>query len=237
MKLPTLQELLEAGVHFGHQTKKWNPKMKPYIYTAREGVHVIDLAITRQCLEEACKFIEQKAKAGARTVFVGSKRQAAYVIRDEAKRAKVFYVTERWMGGLLTNFESTKKPIEKLVEIEGIFAAKEEFSKLTTKEKFDLKKEKEHLEELVGGLRGLKEKPEVLFVVDPVRERVAVKEAVKMNVPVIALLDTNSDPTNISYPIPGNDDALRSISLIVKTVADAVLEGRKDKKSKKGKKS
>lgn len=232
MKLPTLQELLEAGVHFGHQTKKWNPKMKPYIYTAREGVHVIDLAITRQCLDRACDFISEKAKVGARIVFVGTKRQAAYVIHDEAKGAKVFYVTERWIGGLLTNFESTKKPIERLAEVERILASKKELADLTTKEKFDLKKEKERLEELVGGLRGLKEKPEVLFIVDPARERVVVREAVKTNVPIVALLDTNGDPSNIAYPIPGNDDALRSISLIVKTIADAVMEGRKRKAQK-----
>lgn len=233
MKLPTLQELLEAGVHFGHRTKKWNPKMKPFIYTAREGIHVIDLTVTRKCLDEACKFLQKQAGEGKRIVFVGTKRQAAHVIYTEAQRAKIFYITERWIGGLLTNFENTKIPIGRLSEIEEILASKGEVDKLTTKEKYDLRKEKERLEKLVGGLRGLKEMPETLFIVDPVREQVAVKEAVKVNIPVAALLDTNGDPSDISYPIPGNDDALRSISLIVKTMADAVVEGRKKRKEQR----
>ena len=204
--------------------------MKPFIFTAREGIHVIDLSITRKCLEEACGFLKKKAGEGARIVFVGAKRQAAHVIREEAQKAKIFYITERWAGGLLTNFENTKKPIERLVEVEKILQSEEELSALTTKEKFGLKKENERLTKLVGGLKGLKQAPEVLFIVDPVRERVALREAVKMDVPVVALLDTNGDPTDISYPIPGNDDALRSISLIVKTVAEAVIEGRGKRK-------
>lgn len=236
MKLPTLQELLEAGVHFGHRAKKWNPKMKQYIFTKKKGVHVIDLTITRQCLQKACEFLKEKSQEGSRIVFVGTKRQAAHTICLEAERAKVFYVTERWIGGLLTNFENTKKPIERLSQIEILLDSKEELAHLTTKEKFDLKKEKEKLTKLVGGLRGLKEPPEILFIVDPVREYVAVREAVKMNVLVVALLDTNGDPTNIAYPIPGNDDALRSIGLIVKTAAEAILEGRKGKAKAKNSK-
>ncbi len=237
MKLSSLQELLEAGVHFGHRTKKWNPKMKPFIYTAREGIHVIDLSITRKCLEVAYEFLSKKANEGTGIIFVGTKRQAAHVIREAAQKAKIFYITERWPGGLLTNFENTKKPIERLVEVEKILQSEEELSVLTTKEKFGLKKENERLTKLVGGLKGLKQIPEILFIVDPVRERVAVREAVKMGVLIVALLDTNGDPTDISYPIPGNDDALRSISLIVQTMANAVLEGRKSRKGKKDKKS
>ncbi|MBM4402432.1 MAG: 30S ribosomal protein S2 [Candidatus Cloacimonetes bacterium] len=236
MKLPTLQELLEAGVHFGHQTKKWNPKMKPYIYTDRGGVHVIDLAITRKCLQEAYKFLRDKASEGARIVFVGTKRQAAHVIREQVAKEKIFYISERWPGGLLTNFENTKAPIERLGEVEKLLASEEKLSSLTTKKKYALKKEKERLEALVGGLRGLKEGPEVLFIVDPVREQVAVREAVITDVPVVALLDTNGDPANITYPIAGNDDALGSISLIVKTMTEAVLEGRKrESKTKRSK--
>lgn len=236
MKLPTLQELLEAGVHFGHKTKKWNPKMKPFIYTAREGVHVLDLSLTKSCLREAYLFSRQKAQEGVPILFVGTKRQAAQVVKREAERAKVFFITKRWIGGLLTNFQNVRKTIDRLSLVDEVLASPEQQKHLTTKEKFALKKEKHRSEKLVGGLRRLDELPGLLFIIDPKKEATAVREAVRLDVPIVALLDTNGDPEGITYPIPGNDDALRSIDLIVKTVANAVIEGRKRKvKTSKGK--
>lgn len=230
MRLPTLQELLEAGVHFGHRTKKWNPKMKPFIYTAREGIHVVDLSITKACLREAYLFTRQKSKEGVPILFIGTKRQAASVVKREAERAKVSYVTERWIGGLFTNFENIKKMSERLTELDEILSSKDQTKNLGTKEKFDLKRKKQRLEKLIGGLRGLNKLPGLLFIVDPKKETTAVSEAVRMGIPMVALLDTNADPTNIDYPIPGNDDALRSIDLIVKTIADSVIEGSERRK-------
>lgn len=228
MKTPTLKQLLEAGVHFGHKTKKWNPKMKPFIFTKRSSVYVIDLAMTKKCLDNASQFLKDLASQGKSVIFVGTKKQAALIVKEEAQRAGVFYVNKRWIGGLLTNFENVKKTIERLSEIEKIENS-DEFESLTTKERYDLKKEKEKLQELVGGLRGLGTLPAAIFVIDPVREKTAIFEVNKMSIPVVALVDTSGDPTSIDYPIPGNDDALRSIALITKVIADAILEGKKSR--------
>lgn len=228
MSKPTLLQLLEAGVHFGHKTKKWNPKMKPFIFTKRSGVYVIDLAMTKKCLDNASQFLKDLASQGKSVIFVGTKKQAALIVKEEAQRAGVFYVNKRWIGGLLTNFEEVKETIERLSEIEKIENS-DEFESLTTKERYDLKKEKEKLQELVGGLRGLGTLPAAIFVIDPVREKTAIFEVNKMSIPVVALVDTSGDPTSIDYPIPGNDDALRSIALITKVIADAILEGKKSR--------
>lgn len=223
----TLNQLLEAGVHFGHQTRKWNPKMKDFIYTARKGVHIIDLTETRKRLEEACNFLEKIASKGGRIVFVGTKRQASPIIKQEAERCHVFYLNERWIGGLLTNFENVKKMIKRLEKIEAEERNTEEWESLTVKQRYGLKREMQRLEKLIGGMRGLDVPPDVLFIVDVRRESTAVREANRTNIPVVALVDTNTDPLGIDYPIPGNDDSLRSISLIVREIADAILRGKK----------
>lgn len=231
LKIPSMEELLEAGVHFGHQTRRWNPKMKKYIYTSRQGIHVLDLAETRKALIEAGEFLREQAAAGKRIVFLATKRQAAPVVEQEAQRAGVFYLTQRWVGGLITNFSQTQKPIQRLAHIKEVLGDQEQQKDLTTKEHYELKSEEGRLMKLVGGLQGLDERLEVLVLVDPVRETTGVREARHREIPIVALLDTNGDPELIDYPIPGNDDGLRSIELIVKALADAVIEG----KTKRGK--
>lgn len=226
-KTVTLKELLEAGAHFGHQVKKWNPRMKEFIYTARDGIHVIDLSLTQQKLEQATEFIKKAAADKKNIVFAGTKRQAAAVIKKHAQQAQVFYLTQRWLGGLITNFENVKKPIARLEKIDEILGDEAKLKEFTTKERFSMQTEQKKLEELVGGLKGLKTPPEVLFIIDPKKEASAVREANKKGVPIVALLDTNANPDVIDYPIPGNDDAIKSIELIVKTIAKAVAEGRK----------
>lgn len=232
MKLPTLEEMLEAGVHFGHPTRKWNPRMAPYIYGAREGIHIIDLTTTQEKLSEAVKFLQKIATTQQPILFVGTKRQAAPVIRQQAQRAKVFYSSERWIGGLLTNFENVRKTIARLEELDQLLADTDnkEVDNLNLRQKYQLLKEREKLEKIAGGLRGLTEPPAVLCIVDPKREQVAVHEANLKEIPIIALADTNANPDSIDYPIPGNDDSLRSIELIVKSLADAIIEARKKKK-------
>lgn len=224
MELPTLEEMLEAGVHFGHQTKKWNPRMAPYVYTAREGIHVIDLAITREKLGEAVEFLQKTAAEDKPILFVGTKRQAAPVIREQAQRANVFYSSERWIGGLITNFKNIRKSIAHLEELDETLADAEQVKSLSTRKKYELVKEQEKLTKIGGGLRGLTEPPAAIYVIDPKREQTALHEAQLKEIPVVALLDTNTDPSDIDYPIPGNDDGLRSIELITKTLADAIIE-------------
>lgn len=233
MELPTLEEMLEAGVHFGHQTKKWNPQMAPYIYTAREGIHVIDLAITQEKLQEAVDFLQKITQSGKPILFVGTKRQAAPVIKEQAQRANVFYSSERWIGGLITNFQNIRKTIARLEELDRVLADAEQVKDLSTRKKYVLIKEQEKLEKIAGGLRGLTEPPATLFVVDPKREQTPVHEADLKEIPVVALLDTNTDPTGIDYPIPGNDDAIHSIELVTKTLADAIIEVREKAPSTK----
>lgn len=230
----TMKDLLEAGVHFGHQSKRWNPKMKPYIFTARNGVHVIDLAKTAPMLEEAYNFIKEVAANNGNIIFVGSKKQARHIIADEARRVGAMYITERWLGGLLTNFDSMKQSLRKL---ESLKAQRDsgELKKFTKKEQAIIDHEINRLQRLLGGVSELRQLPQALFIIDPHKEDIAVIEARQVGVPVIAVVDTNCDPTLIDYPIPGNDDAIKSIKMFVTHIANAVEEGKamaKDKQAK-----
>lgn len=232
-KVPLI-DLLEAGVHFGHQARRWNPKMEKFIYTQRDKVHVFDLAITSQKLEEACEYLKDLASKGKKVCFVGTKRQAKDIVREEAKRCQMPYVCERWLGGTLTNWKQISKSIKKLIDMRKKMEAGE-YEKYTKKENVLLRREINRLERFVGGLTELEETPQALFVVDSVRESTAVSEANQSKVKVVAMVDSNADPTEIDYPIPANDDAVRSIKLIVSKVADAVEQGRQvyEKKSAK----
>jgi small subunit ribosomal protein S2 len=234
MPQTTMKELLEAGVHFGHQSKRWNPKMKQYIFTARNNVHVIDLAKTAPMLQQAYEFVRDTVANGGNIIFVGSKKQARHIITEEAKRVDVMYITERWLGGLLTNFDSIKKSLRKLEHLKTQRDAGE-LKKYTKKEQALIDHEINRLQRLLGGVEGLKQLPNALFIIDPHKEDIAVLEAVQMNIPVVAVVDTNCDPSKIAYPIPGNDDALKSIKLFVSRIAEAVEEGKalaKDKAAK-----
>lgn len=236
MQIPSMQDLLEAGVHFGHQVRRWNPKMKPYIFTAREGVHVIDLEKTHQKLQEACEFVKKVGEGGGTIIFLASKKQARAIGEVEAKRAGANFVVERWVGGLLTNWEQTEKNIKKLADLK---AKKEEgaFAERTKKENLLIGREIAKLERLYGGLAGLEKLPDAVYIVDVKKEENAAREAVKTGVPVVAIADTNANLDLVSFAIPGNDDAIRAIRIITGAVADAYLEGRKiyDKKSAKEK--
>lgn len=231
----SMKDLLEAGVHFGHQSKRWNPKMKPYIFTARNGVHVIDLAKTVPLLEEAYNAVRDLTANGQNIIFVGTKKQARHIVAEEAKRVGAMYMTERWIGGLLTNFDSIKKSLKKLESLKEQ-RQNGELDKFTKKEKAGFDHEIARLERQLGGVADLKQLPAALFVIDPRKEEIAVLEAKNAGVKVISVVDTNCDPSNIDYPIPGNDDALKSIKLFVSVIANAVEEGKqlaKDKQAKK----
>ncbi len=221
-----IKQLLEAGVHFGHQTKRWNPKMKPYIFGEKSGIYIIDLEKTERFLNEARAFISEVAALGKPVLFVGTKKQAQEVIEEEAKRCGSFYINHRWLGGLLTNFATIKKSIKRYKEIEqmdkdGIF------NSLSKKEIASLTKEKEKLVKNLSGVIEMDRLPGVIFIVDSKKEETAVLEAKKLNIPVIALIDTNCDPDLITYPIPGNDDAIKSIKLITSLLSQSILDGRK----------
>jgi|SRR5438093_1002821 len=218
-----MKELLEAGVHFGHQTKRWNPKMKKYIFGKRNGIYIIDLQKTLKLFKEASQFITDLAGQGKRILFVGTKRQAQDAILEEANRCGMFYVNNRWLGGTLTNFSTVRRSIERLKEIEATLAdAEKEMSK---KERAQLEHEREKLQKNLIGIREMDGLPDALFVIDPKKEYIAVKEAKKLAIPVVAIVDTNCDPEDINYVIPGNDDAIRAIRLFTQKIADAVLEG------------
>lgn len=225
MPIVTMRELLEAGVHFGHQAKRWNPKMKKYIYSSRNDIHVIDLHKTIPLIDEAYKFIKDVAAANGTVLFVGTKKQAQEAVEEEAKRCGMFYVNQRWLGGTLTNFKTLKRNIARLKEIEKM---KEEgiFEKLPKKEVLNIEREYRKLVRGLGGVRDMAALPGVVFVVDSKKEIIAIKEARKLGIPVVGIVDTNCDPNDVDHPIPGNDDAIRSIKLISKIVADAVIEGR-----------
>ena len=220
-----LKDLLEAGVHFGHQTRKWNPKMKPYIFIARGGIYIIDLQRTLRALNRACDFLAQVGAKNGTVLFVGTKKQAKVAIREFAEKARMPYVTERWLGGMLTNHQTIYKSVQKLDEIEAMMSdgRMENFSK---KEQLEFSRKYEKLNTNLGGIRKMKGLPDALFVVDTVEEETAVREANKLGIPVIGIVDTNSDPTLIRFPIPGNDDAIRSIMLFTRVVADSIAEGR-----------
>lgn len=221
-----IKDLLEAGVHFGHQTKRWNPKMRPFIFGARSNIYIIDLEKTAECLNAARDFLYQTAAKGGNVLFVGTKRQAQEVISDQAKRAGMFYINHRWPGGLLTNFETSKKSLEKLFNFERILA-NGVASQLTKKEISLMSKERNKLARELDGIREMKNLPDVVLVVDTKKEEIAVKEARKLKIPVVAIIDTICDPDLIDFPIPGNDDALKSIQLILNLVTDSIVEGRK----------
>ncbi|KKU30094.1 MAG: 30S ribosomal protein S2 [candidate division WWE3 bacterium GW2011_GWA1_46_21] len=223
-KIPKPKELLEAGVHFGHQVRRWNPGMEPYIYTQMKGIHIIDLQRTQECLKIACEFLHETAKQKGQIVFVGTKRQAADIVAGQAKRCGAFFVSERWLGGTITNFPVIKKNIDKLVEFKRKMDAGE-FNHYTKKERLLIEREILKLEKSVGGIVGLKGVPAALFVVDVRKEKTAVREAKRRKVPVAALVDTNSSPLDVAFVIPGNDDAIKSISALVGVVADAVESG------------
>ncbi|HEX9021504.1 MAG TPA: 30S ribosomal protein S2 [Nitrospirota bacterium] len=225
MSMITMKELLEAGVHFGHQAKRWNPKMKKYIFGERNGIYIIDLQKTLKLFKEAYDFVRTAASEGKDILFVGTKKQAQDAITEEAKRCSMYYVSNRWLGGMLTNFNTVKKSIDRLKKIEKM---KEDgtFDKLTKKEVAGLEKERIKLEKILTGIKSMTEPPSVLFVIDPRKETIAVQEANKLGIPVVAVVDTNCDPDNIDYVIPGNDDAIRAIRLMSSKIADAVIEGR-----------
>jgi len=221
----TVKDMLTAGVHFGHQTRRWNPKMKPYIYGPRNGIYIINLDVTKRLFDKACDFITAEVKKGGSILFVGTKRQAQVIISEEAKRAGMFYVDHRWLGGMLTNFQTIKNSIDRLKSIESM-QADGSINRFPKKEILLMEKERIKLERNVGGIKDMRSLPSVLFVVDPRKESIAVSEAKKLGIPVVAMADTNCDPDNIDFVIPGNDDAIRSIRLISYHVAEAVLTGQ-----------
>ncbi|ACM19881.1 ribosomal protein S2 [Geotalea daltonii FRC-32] len=220
----TMKELLEAGVHFGHQTKRWNPKMKPYIFGARNGIYIIDLQKTVRLFKSAYNFVFEAAQAGETMLFVGTKKQAQDSVAEEAQRCGMFFVNDRWLGGMLTNFSTVKQSIERLKRIDAMFADGT-IEAYTKKEALQMEKERVKLEKTLGGIKGMNKLPGLLFVIDPKNEEIAVSEAKKLGIPVVAIVDTNCDPDNIDYVIPGNDDAIRAIRLLTSKVADAMIEG------------
>lgn len=227
----TMKEMLDAGVHFGHQTQRWNPKMKNFVYTARGGIHIIDLQKTVVRANKAAEFVKDVAANGGRMIFVGTKKQAIEPIQEAAQRCGQFYVTKRWLGGMMTNFETIRQSIERLRRIDQM-KEKGEFEFFTKKERAKLDKEYERLNEYLIGIKDMKEAPACMFVVDLPKEHIAVAEAQRLNIPVVAIADTNSDPEAIEYPIPGNDDAIRSIKLFSNLMAEAFLEGAAEYQSK-----
>ena len=225
MSVISMKQLLEAGVHFGHQTRRWNPKMKEYIFTERNGIYIIDLQKTVKKIEEAYNFVRDLAMEDKSVLFVGTKKQAQESIEQEAKRCDMFYVNQRWLGGMLTNFKTIQGRIARLRRIEQMEATGQ-FDLLPKKEVMQLKLEQQKLEKNLGGIKEMKKLPGALFVVDPRKEHIAVAEARTLKIPIVAIIDTNCDPDEVDYPIPGNDDAIRAVKLITAKMADAVLEGR-----------
>lgn len=225
MSVISMKQFLEAGVHFGHQTKKWNPKMKKYIFTARNNIHIINLEETTLLVDKAYAFVRDAVANGQNVLFVGTKKQAQEAIKEEAERCGMFYVNSRWLGGCLTNFKTIRKSIERLNKLNQMEKVGE-FDLLPKKEVAILKAEKAKLETNLGGIKDMRELPGVIFVVDPGKEHICVKEAVNLSIPVVGLVDTNCDPSGIDYVIPGNDDAIRSVKLIASAIADAVIEAK-----------
>jgi len=223
MAVISMKQLLEAGVHFGHQTRKWNPKMKKYIFAARNDIHIIDLQLTVGLIEQAYAFVAEQAKAGKSILFVGTKKQAQEAIKEEAIRCGQYYINSRWLGGTLTNFKTIRSRIERLNKLTKMEESGE-FDLLPKKEVLGLKKEMEKLETNLGGIKEMKALPGVMFIVDPHNEDIAVQEARKLNIPIVAITDTNCDPDLIDYVIPGNDDAIRAVKLISSVIANAVIE-------------
>ncbi len=225
MSVISMKQLLEAGVHFGHQTRRWNPKMRDYIYTERNGIYIIDLQKTVKKIDEAYSFVRELAENNGTILFVGTKKQAQESIKDEAERCNMYYVNERWLGGMLTNFKTIRSRVHRLVELEKM-EEEGRFQVLPKKEVTRLMKEKEKLQKYLGGIKEMDKLPDAIFVVDSRKEKIAVKEAHNLSIPIIGIVDTNCDPDEIDYPIPGNDDAIRAVKLITSKITDAVLEGK-----------
>jgi small subunit ribosomal protein S2 len=221
----TMKELLEAGVHFGHQVRRWNPKMKEYIFGERNGIYIIDLQKTQRLFKEAVKFVTQKGKEGASFMFVGTKRQAQDAVEEEAKRCGQFYVNQRWLGGLLTNFQTVQKSIQRMKDIEAM-RTDGRFDALTKKERLGLEREHAALEKNLAGIRDMRVLPDVIFIIDSNKEEIAVHEANKLGITTVAIVDTNCNPDGIDYIVPGNDDALRAVRLFAAKMADAIIEGQ-----------
>jgi len=229
-----MKQLLEAGVHFGHQTRRWNPKMRPFIFTARNGIHILDLQQTVTRLNEACKFVTHLTANGESILFVGTKKQAQDAIKEEARRSGQFFVNQRWLGGMLTNFQTIQSRIRYMKDLD---ARKErgEFERLPKKEAQHLQDELDRLERVLGGIRDMRRLPGAIFVVDTKKEHTAVAEANRLEIPVVALADTNTDPDEMDYPVPANDDAIRAVRLLCSKIADAALEGRRQRESQQQK--
>jgi len=225
MAVISMKQLLEAGVHFGHQTRRWNPKMAKYIFTERNGIYIIDLQKTVRKVDEAYNFLRSVAEEGKSVLFVGTKKQAQEAVKEEALKADMYYVNERWLGGMMTNFQTIQKRVNRLKELE-VMEEDGTFEVLTKKEVLSLRHEMEKLEKFLGGIKNMTKLPGALFIVDPRKERIAVAEARKLSIPIVAIVDTNCDPDEIDYVIPGNDDAIRAVKLLTGRMADAVIEGR-----------
>ena len=227
MAVVSMKSLLEAGVHFGHQTRRWNPKMARYIFTERNGIYIIDLQKTVKKVEEAYSFLRETAAAGETILFVGTKKQAQDAIKEEATRANMFFVNERWLGGMLTNFKTIETRIKRLKELEKM-AEDGTFEVLPKKEVIGLCHEMEKLEKYLGGIKDMPKMPGAIVIVDPKKEKIAIQEAHKLGIPVVATVDTNCDPDEVDFPIPANDDAIRAVKLLISKLADAVIEGAQD---------
>ena len=225
MAVVAMKQLLEAGVHFGHQTRRWDPKMAEYIFQARNGIHIIDLQKTSKKIDEAYKFMKEQAEEGKEVLFVGTKKQAQECMKEAAIKCNMYYVDQRWLGGMLSNFDNIQKRINRLKSLEAM-ETDGTFDRLPKKEVIKLKAEREKLERNLGGIKEMNKLPGVLFIVDPKKERIAILEARKLNIPIVGLIDTNCNPEDVDYPIPGNDDAIRSVKLIADVMANAIIEGR-----------
>ena len=226
MSIISMKQLLEAGVHFGHQMRRWDPKMKPYIFTERNNIYIIDLQQTVKLIEVAYNFVREISSNGGNILFVGTKKQAQEAIKNEAERCGMFYVNYRWLGGILTNFNTIKKRVKRLFELEEM-ENNNMFEVLPKKEVISLKREKEKLERILTGIKNMEKLPDAVFIIDPKKENIAVAEAIKLSIPIVAIVDTNCNPDEIDYVIPGNDDAIRAVKLISSVIADAVIEGKK----------
>jgi len=230
MEQLTIESLISAGAHFGHLTSKWNPKMKKYVFMEKNGIHIIDLEMTLKALEKACKYLNDVVRKGGEVLFVGTKKQAKNVLEDEAIRCGAHYITERWLGGALTNFSTIRRSIRRLEQLQNESENEDAWKNLTKKEVLGLMREREKLEVLHRGIQNMRRLPDVVVVVDTIEEKIAVHEARKLDIPVIGILDTNGDPGEVDFPIPANDDSIRAIHLITKTLADTILEAKQSNK-------
>ncbi|MBW6458782.1 MAG: 30S ribosomal protein S2 [FCB group bacterium] len=230
MEQLTIESLISAGAHFGHLTSKWNPKMKKYVFMEKNGIHIIDLEMTLKALDKACKYLTDVVRKGGEVLFVGTKKQAKNVLEDEAIRCGAHYITERWLGGALTNFSTIRRSIRRLEQLQNESENEDAWKNLTKKEVLGLMREREKLEVLHRGIQNMRRLPDVVFVVDTIEEKIAVHEARKLDIPVIGMLDTNGDPGEVDFPIPANDDSIRAIHLITKTLADTILEAKQSNK-------